>query len=40
VFFSFFIVAVSRCGLSDLPKRGNVGFTLLAGTLAILHQEA
>jgi hypothetical protein len=40
VSFSIFIVAVSHGCLGNLPKRGDVSFTLLAGTLAILHQEA
>jgi hypothetical protein len=38
--FSLFIVAVSREGLSNLPKCGDVGFTFCASALAVLQQEA
>jgi hypothetical protein len=38
--FSFFIVAVSRSGLSNLPNCDNVGFTFRARALVVLQQEA
>jgi hypothetical protein len=38
--FFIFVVAVSRSKLSDLPKRGDVGFTLGTRILTALHQES